>query len=356
MKQLDVLKKIGALIQDLNEQYEYILTYGDSIDDVEIELFVANTHFIAEHAEILRKLNNQSLAIAKAIKPIALPESFPEQKPEKFFEPMVQQVSPPAEDKPEIAPFNGIHIPEVSSIPIELEIPKPKELPVPEVSFDLLEDADQETHSLTEPEPEPEVIRHELTLDDLGDWDEDEDEIPAKEEQVDESYNARIRQPIITPPTVVEALVTPPVAIEPAAIAPPVIAQPVISAPVVTPPPAVIPLITKPAPAPEEEHLTLNQRMSAQLNASSRVSDSLSAQPISDLKSAISLNEKLLFIKDLFNGYSLAYSEAIELLNRYQTLDEADKFLKSHYYTKNKWEEKESTVEKLYAILRRKYM
>lgn len=74
-----------------------------------------------------------------------------------------------------------------------------------------------------------------------------------------------------------------------------------------------------------------------------------------DLKTAISLNDKLLFIKDLFNGYSLAYSEAIELLNRYDTMSEADAFLQSNYAVKNQWASKQETVDKLYAILNKRY-
>lgn len=76
---------------------------------------------------------------------------------------------------------------------------------------------------------------------------------------------------------------------------------------------------------------------------------------ITNLKTAISLNDKLLFIKDLFNGYSLAYSEAIELLNRYSSFDEADVFLKSHYAMKNQWESKADTVDKFYNILKRRF-
>lgn len=74
-----------------------------------------------------------------------------------------------------------------------------------------------------------------------------------------------------------------------------------------------------------------------------------------DLKNAVSLNDKLLIIKDLFNGYSLAYSEAIELLNRFDNLAEADAFLQTNYAIKNSWAEKPQTVEKLYAVLRKKF-
>lgn len=79
------------------------------------------------------------------------------------------------------------------------------------------------------------------------------------------------------------------------------------------------------------------------------------SQRIRDIKSGINLNDKLLFIKDLFNGYSLAYSEAIELLNRFETMEDADRFLQTNYAVKNNWEAKKGTVEKLYAILRKRY-
>ncbi|QNL47675.1 hypothetical protein H8S90_12620 [Olivibacter sp. SDN3] len=74
-----------------------------------------------------------------------------------------------------------------------------------------------------------------------------------------------------------------------------------------------------------------------------------------DLKSAVSLNDKLLFIKDLFNGYSLAYTEAIELLGRYDNFEDADAFLKSNYAEKNNWASKQATVDKLYIILRQRF-
>ncbi|PRD55765.1 hypothetical protein [Sphingobacterium gobiense] len=121
-------------------------------------------------------------------------------------------------------------------------------------------------------------------------------------------------------------------------------------------------------PAVEEEKpvrpLTLNEILEQQRKAgvhntpASLFSAATGAEKgkIVDLKSSISLNDKLLFIKDLFNGYSLAYSEAIELLNRYTTFAEADAFLQTNYALKNNWADKPQTVEKLYTILRKKFM
>ena len=98
----------------------------------------------------------------------------------------------------------------------------------------------------------------------------------------------------------------------------------------------------QPAPRP----LSLNERISAQR---------VDAERVTDIKSVISLNDKLLFIKDLFNGYSLAYSEAIELLNRYDDFSSADAFLQENYAEKNNWADKPAAVDKLYAVLKKRF-
>jgi hypothetical protein len=82
----------------------------------------------------------------------------------------------------------------------------------------------------------------------------------------------------------------------------------------------------------------------------------LNLKPVTDLKTAITLNEKLLYVKDLFNGYSLAYSEAIEILNRFKTFEEAGEYLKGNYAAKNNWDSKPETTEKFYSLLRRRYL
>ena len=63
----------------------------------------------------------------------------------------------------------------------------------------------------------------------------------------------------------------------------------------------------------------------------------------------------MLFVRDLFNGYSLAYSEAIEILNRFNNYEDADKFLTNNYIVKNNWDSKPGTKEKFYDLLKRRY-
>lgn len=105
--------------------------------------------------------------------------------------------------------------------------------------------------------------------------------------------------------------------------------------------------------------LTINeliqQQKQAGINITQQFQTSTNQDKVLDLKVAISLNDKLLFIKDLFNGYSLAYSEALELLNRFDNYAEADAFLQSNYALKNGWVDKPQTVDKFYTLLRKKY-
>jgi hypothetical protein len=137
------------------------------------------------------------------------------------------------------------------------------------------------------------------------------------------------------------------------------LAKPVIEKPAPAPLPDLFkPMVAKVEPVKEETDkvLTFNQKISAQIaERDKNLPTSANALPITDLKSAINLNDKLLYIKDLFNGYSLAYSEAIKIVNRFNTYEEAERFLKTNYVAKNNWEGKAATAEKFYNLLRRRY-
>jgi hypothetical protein len=125
---------------------------------------------------------------------------------------------------------------------------------------------------------------------------------------------------------------------------------------------------TNPTAATEPETptrpLSINERLALQMKEASAQSHSAETsknifeepvEKVKDIRMIISLNDKLLFIKDLFNGYSLAYSEAMELLNRYDSFDEAHAFLESNYAIKNQWQEKPATTEKLYSLMRKRF-
>jgi hypothetical protein len=361
MKQQEIFKKIGNILKELNEQYEYLGSVdSQQLNDLELELFVANAHFLSEHSEVLRKLNQQNLS------PAPVTKQEPQKKPaEKYFEPVVQQA------KPE---------PVVPAKPVE---PEPEELednPVPHV--DLTANGADDDFSVVRRE-EPGVIKHELILDESQNWEDEEDtgfeieEAPeqgapvAEEPQAETEHTESEPEPerIVPPPAEVKPAQIKPVDAKPAEVKSPNVkpaeaksaeTKPAETKPVeVKPEKMTLPEITAIAEAKleskTEEPLTINQKISAQLNKTAKLSEQLHPHAISDLKQAINLNDKLLYIKDLFNGYNLAYSEAIDLLNRMQTFEEAEEFLKNNYAAKNHWESKQATVDKFHALLRRRF-
>lgn len=374
MKQAEVFKKIGGILNELLEQYKYVEKNNpEDINDLELELFIANAHFLTDHAEILNKLNQRNKtenADIKAIErgvqqlPPHVPSAKPQPKPEppavqqpvvikpepaakpvakniekveralekikeltaeKFFEPMVQQ--PKRESK--------------SAEPEKEETPQ---------TIDITPDPAKDSFTF-EVEKEPEVIRHELLVDEEDELYDDED-LPEEEEFLDGEDEADEAEPKAEEEKVeVEIPLLP--AEEIKEDTEERIAIELGKAPVIEP---LKPEIKAEEPAKEKDEVfTINQRISAQLGANSNASDQANAQPIANLKQAITLNDKLLFIKDLFNGYSLAYSEAIEILNRFNTYEEANRFLTKNYTHKNNWESKPETMDKFFALLKRRY-
>jgi len=318
MKQQEVFKKMGTILKELNDQYDYLNTEHEShLNDLELELFVANAHFLWDHSEVLRKLNQQNVP-APAVPPATVTEEPAKKTGEHFFEPVVQLVKPEAETPQ--APVRDNQI---------------EDNPVPHI--DLTANGADDDFSVVRND-EPEVIRHELELNEADVWEDDDDtgfeidEPLAYEEEIPE------KPPLTEPEPVKETAV----------------AEVKKETPPVEPQKAPEPEKVK-TEAAAEEPMTINQRIMAQMNKTSRAAEHLHTQPITDLKQAINLNDKLSYIKDLFNGYNLAYSEAVDILNRFSSFKEAEDFLKSNYAVKNHWDTKQATADKFYELLRRRY-
>lgn len=338
MNQLDVFNRIGGIINELNEQYKYLESNPQKLNDLELELFVANAHFLADHAEILSKLQSRVITekpqeiaqkvdtkaesiVEEIIKvaPVTRVTTTPE--PVKAIEPPAKPVEPPVKPaEPRKSLIEKFFEPVVQQPKrdlkrgIELADTAKKDEPVPHI--DLATEAQKDSYTFIMDEPE--VIRHELVVDEDDDIGEDIEETAVEEEdEADEIIAAD----------------------EPA---PPV--------------KEVAPVEKKDEPARDKDDvMTINQKISAQMGSANNITEQAGVQPVTNLKAAITLNDKLLYIKDLFNGYSLAYSEAIEILNRFNTFEEANRFLNKNYIAKNNWEAKPETMDKFFALLKRRY-
>ncbi|MDB9932522.1 hypothetical protein N8289_00270 [Flavobacteriales bacterium] len=86
------------------------------------------------------------------------------------------------------------------------------------------------------------------------------------------------------------------------------------------------------------------------------VAEKMTNTKIEDLRKAIALNQKFLFMKDLFSGEKSAYDEAIDKLNSCHTIQEAKSFLASEVENKYNWEQETPAVEQFNNLLERKFL
>lgn len=318
MKKEEILNKIGQIIQDLKDQHQY-LTETENFNLLELELFTANADFLIDHLEILKKL-----------------ETF------KFEQKIIETPSQlSSENTPKIPLTNEANITEDvgdNSLDfVELELPVKSietDLNKDEMLFDFEQGVKiEEIYDRTLSEEENRILQEKKNL--TFAEEPINDIIPIKTEEIlheikqeqsdsiakinDDGYelDEKPNSPILSSESFNDETL-----------------KPVVN---------------------DVKKQTLNEMLSSN-QSNNNLSTRFVNLPSSDLKSVISLNDKLLFIKELFNGYNLAYSEAIEILNRFDSFESADNFLQKNYAEKNKWNEKQSTVDRLYEILNRKYL
>ena len=80
----------------------------------------------------------------------------------------------------------------------------------------------------------------------------------------------------------------------------------------------------------------------------------MSRQPIKDLKSAIGLNQKFLFMNDLFEGENEIFNNAINKINAFNTLPEAIAFIDSDL--SSTWDKENSSVLNFMDLVERRFM
>lgn len=82
------------------------------------------------------------------------------------------------------------------------------------------------------------------------------------------------------------------------------------------------------------------------------VSSKLQSKPIKDINTAIGLNDKFIFIRELFEGNKDHYNETIQVLNNFDTYENALQFLQDNF----EWDEEDENFIRLTELVRRKYM
>lgn len=108
----------------------------------------------------------------------------------------------------------------------------------------------------------------------------------------------------------------------------------------------------------EEPLAVMREKGSSFLDRLNIVDNSISAQlagrKIDTLNGAFGLNERLLYINQLFNGSGDAFSEAVKMLDSQTSLDEASYKVEELAFT-HSWNPEEEVVLEFLAIIKRRY-
>ncbi len=108
------------------------------------------------------------------------------------------------------------------------------------------------------------------------------------------------------------------------------------------------------AEAKEETPIeSVNDKFSEQTDTVS-LADKLGKKPISDLVKAIGLNQKFLFMNDLFEGENNHYKEAINNLNNFASYIEADEYINT-LRARHNWESSSNTLKEFLDLVERRY-
>jgi hypothetical protein len=116
-----------------------------------------------------------------------------------------------------------------------------------------------------------------------------------------------------------------------------------------------------------QQHTSINQviaKVSEKLSLNDKLADGaektslaakLSRKPIKDLNEEIGLNQKFLFMNDLFGGENGLYKEAITTLNGYNALEQATEFL-NQLKLRHNWDMESISVTKFIDLVERKFL
>jgi hypothetical protein len=335
MKQEDLFKKLGLILNELNEQYQFLAQNPQQLNELELELFHANANFLADHVQIIKKISLGQQA------PLAL---APADENSELTENTTEVVEDDVEDELQMEEITFADQSEESESIIE-DKSTPELAEIEEEVFKLDNEPSKFEFILNDHSEHEKFDFEEKSVDEIFDrpLSEEEEHILAQKRKLREHPVEEILETdedeIGPEPFLVQKEE------EDFQIAPKDMELEEAPAPEVK--------VDKNEPVEDPNYKpTLNDLLASR---STTNLNSTATTGISDLKQAINLNDKLLYIKDLFNGYNLAYAEAIDVANKLPNFEAADNFFKKNYAIKNNWAEKQTTVDKFYELLNQRF-
>ncbi len=97
---------------------------------------------------------------------------------------------------------------------------------------------------------------------------------------------------------------------------------------------------------------SLNDRLNEQ---KTELAHKLKEAPIKDLRKAIGINDRFVFIKELFRGDEAVYERSIKTINNFNIYSEAEYWMNRELKLKFAWDEDKELVQHFYTLVRRRF-
>ncbi len=103
---------------------------------------------------------------------------------------------------------------------------------------------------------------------------------------------------------------------------------------------------------PVDNSASLNDKLK---QVKTELSDSLQETSIKDLRKGIGVNDRFLFINELFRGDEVMYERSIKTINGFTIFPEAEYWIKRELKLKIGWDDKNPVVKQFDQLIRRRF-
>lgn len=315
-----IKEEIDILIDTIREQHNIVKEYKGRIPQIELDIVMSNVRDLYEYLNELNKINN----LRRTQQPIEVSteilDKIAHTKKEKTLEEVKEVAQEPLIEK-EVVSIETIEAPLVEVLTPELD-------PIVEEPTVKIEKTEEVVEVPTPEEviiaPAEEEIKPET--DDVVLIEEVEEIVIEAEEQKEPDPKKEVKEP---------------------------------KKPSKSEKPAIMDMFadsekTSLSDKFKDEKKSLNEKLGEEKKEKS-LADKIQKKPIKDLKTAIGINDKFIFINELFKGSLQEYNKAIETINAYNSDSEAFLFIEE-LKGKYNWEEKADVYVKLEEFVLRKFL
>jgi hypothetical protein len=85
------------------------------------------------------------------------------------------------------------------------------------------------------------------------------------------------------------------------------------------------------------------------------LADHLQGSPVRDLRKAIGINDRYVYINELFRGNEAMFDRALKTLNDFSILPEAEYWIQRELRIKLGWKDEEPAVQQFLQLIRRRF-